>query len=215
MRPRDPNKISVEYDGIRFFPTQQGYWLGSVIDPTTNRPRAIRMHIYVWEKYNGPVPNGFHVHHKDKNKDNNSIENLVLLSAAEHLSAHGLERREQARANVVKYAQPAAVEWHKSKAGKAWHAEHYKKTLGDKWNNTVTKVCEACGQEYETPMMKQGQSRFCTNKCKTRFRKLSGVDNITVNCIVCGKQFETNKYSSAKMCSPECRKVFRDNSRKR
>ncbi len=33
-----------------------------------------------------------HVHHKDENKQNNSPENLVVLSASEHLSLHSLQR---------------------------------------------------------------------------------------------------------------------------
>jgi hypothetical protein len=215
MAKRKPDTIFVEYDGIRFFPTREGYWLGNAPNPNGKRPRAVRMHIYVWEKHNGPVPEGFHIHHKDKNKDNNSIENLVLLSEAEHLSMHGLERSEQARKNVVKYAHPAATEWHKSEAGKEWHSNQFQRTLGTHLGKTVTKVCEMCGEEYETPYLKRGKSRFCSNKCKARFRKASGIDNITVNCVVCGKQFETDKYSRAKTCSPECRQASRIASRKR
>lgn len=46
-------------------------------------------HIIEWERHNGPVPDGFQVHHKDENKQNNAIENLELLDATSHKRIHG------------------------------------------------------------------------------------------------------------------------------
>ena len=38
----------------------------------------------------GPIPKGFHVHHKDGNPANTALCNLELLSLAEHRRAHRL-----------------------------------------------------------------------------------------------------------------------------
>src|SRR5258708_4095523 len=46
------------------------------------------LHRSIWELINGPIPDGFHIHHIDGNKLNNNIENLQCLSHAEHLSLH-------------------------------------------------------------------------------------------------------------------------------
>lgn len=48
------------------------------------------MHIHrlEWEKHNGPIPNGFIIHHKDGNKLNWNIDNLEMLSRAEHIKEH-------------------------------------------------------------------------------------------------------------------------------
>lgn len=46
------------------------------------------IHRLVWEKYNGKIPKGFIVHHKDENKLNWSIENLELMNRSEHLKRH-------------------------------------------------------------------------------------------------------------------------------
>lgn len=46
------------------------------------------MHRVVWEQYYGDIPNGFIIHHRDGNKLNNSIENLELISNAEHSRLH-------------------------------------------------------------------------------------------------------------------------------
>src|SRR3990167_7896753 len=42
------------------------------------------MHRYVWEYYNGPIPESYEIHHKDFNKWNNEIENLELITKSEH-----------------------------------------------------------------------------------------------------------------------------------
>ncbi len=44
--------------------------------------------VFLWEKENGIVPNGYVVHHINKNALDDRIENLELLTRAEHLSVH-------------------------------------------------------------------------------------------------------------------------------
>ena len=46
------------------------------------------VHRLEWQKYNGEIPNGFVVHHKNENKLDWNIENLELISRSEHLSKH-------------------------------------------------------------------------------------------------------------------------------
>lgn len=43
-------------------------------------------HVIIWEMHHGPVPEGFMVDHRDRNKLNNRLENFRLLS-------HGDNRR--------------------------------------------------------------------------------------------------------------------------
>lgn len=42
----------------------------------------------VWEVFNGPIPKGCCIHHIDENPLNDRLDNLVLLTNAEHLSIH-------------------------------------------------------------------------------------------------------------------------------
>ena len=52
-------------------------------------------HRRVWEEHNGPVPDGFCIHHLDGNKKNNDIENLALIDALTHKRIHsGCELRD-------------------------------------------------------------------------------------------------------------------------
>ena len=45
-------------------------------------------HIWLWEYAYGPVPHGYHVHHIDGRRTNNSLNNLQLLSAVDHVRLH-------------------------------------------------------------------------------------------------------------------------------
>lgn len=64
------------YVGIDSWHTKvQGHWC--------------REHIFVMEEHIGhKIPDGYVVHHIDGDKSNNSIENLVMLTVAEHNNAH-------------------------------------------------------------------------------------------------------------------------------
>jgi len=47
----------------------------------------------IWEKHNGPIPldkhgRKFDIHHIDKNRDNNSIDNLLAVSIQDHYNIH-------------------------------------------------------------------------------------------------------------------------------
>jgi len=43
---------------------------------------------WLWSEAYGPAPDGFHIHHKDFNSLNDRLENLTLLSEADHEALH-------------------------------------------------------------------------------------------------------------------------------
>ena len=48
-----------------------------------------RLHVAIWEHENGrEVPSGYVIHHKDWNKTNNSVDNLVCITIREHELIH-------------------------------------------------------------------------------------------------------------------------------
>jgi hypothetical protein len=46
----------------------------------------VAMHRAIWERHNGPIPNGMKLDHKDRNKLNDRIRNMRLLSHSENVS---------------------------------------------------------------------------------------------------------------------------------
>jgi hypothetical protein len=180
----------IEYDGLKFCRDDKtGYYLNSTIHE--------RLHRYVWQKEVGKIPNGYHIHHIDGNKANNSLDNLALVTASGHERLHGTEqaRKEIAKQNIEK-ARPYAIQWHKSEAGRKWHSEH---ATGQKAPRT-TKTCEVCGKEYQGTKVQ----RFCSNACKSKWRRVNELDCITIKCEICGKEIKTNRFKPQKYCSKAC-----------
>ncbi len=164
-----------------------------------------RLHIDVWEYYNGKVPHGYEIHHRDFNPVNNDISNLVCLSIAEHKRLHAnsitAEHRQWLRDNLNTKARPKAIEWHKSEEGLVWHMHHYE-SMKDKWRIEKTFICKQCNKEYTG--IANGHNTFCSNKCKSKYRRDHGVDNEERVCETCGKLFIVNKYRKTKNCSRKC-----------
>lgn len=49
-------------------------------------------HRVIWEQHYGPIPEGYHVHHRNHVKDDNRIENLELVEGRRHNRDHTRER---------------------------------------------------------------------------------------------------------------------------
>lgn len=168
-----------------------------------------RLHRAVWEFYNGPIPDGHDIHHADHDKGNNDIENLICMERDEHRKLHCEEKSEETlikqRANLSQIRELAA-EWHKSDMGREWHKDHYER-VKDRFYVKKTMVCEYCGCEYETVC--HNENRFCSNKCKSAWRRKAGLDNVERICIICGGTFTVNKYAKTATCSNACAAALR------
>ena len=55
--------------------------------------KNVLLHRYVYEKYNGSIPNGKEIHHLDKNKKNYNINNLILIDITCHHKKHAIENK--------------------------------------------------------------------------------------------------------------------------
>lgn len=189
------NKIVL--DGISFVASGRDYFY--------NAQKRIYLHRYLWEKANGKIPEGYEIHHKDGDKRNNDLDNLEMLTVTDHRERHNSEmseeRRQQLRDNVLKNALPAAIEWHGSEQGIEWHKDHYEK-YKYKFHTKVEVKCKHCGKEVTAGS--NGRNRFCSNGCKSKYRKATGVDDVIRKCVTCGKEFKVNKYSKTANCSRSC-----------
>lgn len=168
------------------------------------------LHRCVWEYYNCKIPEGYEIHHIDLNKSNNDISNLQLLTIAEHKKLHAdlltSEQRNWRRDNMNKVARPQAIKWHKSEVGSEWHSKHIQEQR-ERGAFKRELVCTYCGKSFIGE--KKGENTFCSNACKSAYRRKMGLDNITKVCPICGKSFETSKYKNAETCSHSCANKLR------
>lgn len=192
-------------DGYSFRKDKKtGYYLSSKLIDGKRK----RLHVYVWEKVNGKVPKGYEVHHRDENKQNNALNNLMLLTRSEHQSYHmrtqSDELKQKRSKHLLETAIPAAKEWHKSKEGREWHRQHGIDSISKR--EPVKYYCSYCGKEFESRhRYGADQNTFCSNKCKAAYRRKSGVDDVEFICKKCGCTFKGNKYAKIIYCI-DCRK---------
>lgn len=196
------------FDGLRFCrDNKTGYYLNTTIHK--------RLHRYVYEKLNGPIPKGYQIHHIDHDKGNNEPGNLELLTASQHSARHMDEMTDDMRArlrrNMLDNAIPAAAHWHSSPEGSTWHRTHYE-AMKDKLHARQARTCKYCGKTFAGTM--NPNNVFCSNTCKSAWRRRNGIDDEQRTCIICGHEFTTSRYSAAKCCSASCANRYRrQNSR--
>ncbi len=195
------NGKTAEFNGLR-------YTRDDKTNLYLNSTHRKRLHRAVWEFHNGVIPDGYHIHHKDNNRLNNSIDNLDCIEGLRHWTFHrqqmASEDQSWRRENLNRNARPAASKWHASDQGREWHKKHYE-AIKDKLHQSKEYVCENCGRYFKST--KTG-TKFCSNKCKSAYRRKLHLDDEVRKCVFCGKTFTVNKYSRVLSCSRSCASKF-------
>ena len=141
----------VIFNGRRYHKRHNGYW----------KSGQLWLHREVWKNTHGDIPPKHVIHHKDGDRDNNTLENLELLSFTEHSARH--PNVEAWRKNIAKACEAARhCDYRKnheamSKASKkGWEKiPFYKHT------------CQLCGEEF---LSRGKHSKYCSTKCKNTAR---------------------------------------------
>lgn len=81
LRPRRAPLPHVDFDGRKFTLRKNGYY-----GATSGKRESL--HRVMWEKANGPIPDGFDVHHINGVRTDNRMDNFHLISKAEHARLH-------------------------------------------------------------------------------------------------------------------------------
>lgn len=77
-------------------PNKDGY-IGYQLSKADGKKHAPRIHRLVWESFNGKVPEGYEVGHKDCNPANNRLDNLYLCTHPENCN-HPITRKRRSEA---------------------------------------------------------------------------------------------------------------------
>lgn len=166
-----------------------------------------RLHRAVWEHFNGDIPKGFAVHHKDHDKSNNQIENLVLKQGRDHAKYHAAVSDHSAWVDSM---HRGAAKWHRSDAGREWHRANYQ-CVKEKLHAKVHVECLFCHVVVDG----LPHQKYCSNKCKSAHRRALGLDNVKAECVVCGAVFTTSKFKPSRACSRACGAVLSGNIRRK
>lgn len=146
------------------------------------------LHRAIWEHYNGPIPDGWHIHHKDGDWNNNDISNLECIPAEEHRKEHKqytseFHKRPEHLAHLERI-RPAAAEWHRSEEGRQWHkdnvAKNFKaggagrvaleKAREERRKNPLKLTCAVCQKPFEALI---SRAKFCSNTCACRSSRVN------------------------------------------
>lgn len=205
-----PRKESVKYNGYTYtrWPDSPN-WADRVYYRRGGGQGYLHRDIY--RDHHGEIPEGAVVHHKDHDPLNNDPANLALVDLGEHTSYHSTERFKCSDHRAKNYEhmetiRPLTVAWHRSEEGRAWHSEHGRKAYAAR--ERLTFECRQCGKPYETLNRGDG-TRFCSNNCRSAWRRASGVDDVDRSCEWCGAVFRTNKYGKTRFCGRSCAQRFR------
>jgi hypothetical protein len=194
---------TVEYNGVKFrrYPkakrrADRVYFTPGIAD----KKRGVkRLHEEIWMAHNGPIPDGCHIHHIDGDPLNNAVENLAAVTVREHSRHHAADRLAELQAHAAAI-RPKSVAWHGSPEGRAWHSAHAERSILKA--QPIEHTCEQCGKTFQTRPKRT--NRFCSNNCKSQWRRLAGLDDEDRKCAACGQAFRVNRYSKKKCCDGKC-----------
>ena len=202
--------------GFKFYKNNQGRFVCSVV-----------MHRFIWTYFNGKIPDGYEIHHRDFNHDNNDISNLELLTKDEHKKIHGWNTAPSE--TIICPICGKRFKSIPSSKRKFCSRECYLET---KRKREIRK-CLQCGKEFSARI--DSNQKFCSADCSCEYRKRheikicpicnksftakislkriycsdkcfrkSLLNREKIICPVCGKSFESSPSHKRKYCSREC-----------
>ena len=150
---------------------KHGYWVNNTFGLRLHREK-LRLELGLTKEQ----MKNYDVHHIDRNRDNNDISNLQLLTKSEHTKLHALEDGKTLSEYKAKIPKP----------------------------EFIVKICEQCGKEYDSSSNVAHKQRFCSAKCKAKYRRANGLNDTTRVCKQCGKEFICDICSRTQFCSRQC-----------
>lgn len=194
-------KTFTRYAGNAYY-----WWKVSSSKNGYTRGKSVSMHRYIWQFFNGEIPEGYQIHHIDHDRSNNNISNLELVLATDHIRYHAKKRWQNNAEGLVAFQRAgiqAAAEWHKSEAGKKWHKQHALNIARSLKTHGEELICTQCNKPF-IGLASHTKRGFCSASCQGAARLASGVDDVEKTCVICNNIFLANKYRGRKTCSKLC-----------
>lgn len=130
------------------------------------------IHRDVYSYYNGEIPNGYVVHHRDFDKSNNALENLQLLSLSKHSAIHVLHHKPflHKKTKIIKKCEWCGKEFETDRAIMRFCSH----SCCNAYSANKTKeerICVICGKPFLTK--KHKNAKTCSDTCRGLLSKRS------------------------------------------
>lgn len=151
------------------------------------------LHRDVWEYFFGKIPDNevFNVHHLDLNPNNNSPDNLQLLTQADHRRLHAKLLKIKKTCPIcgkVFYNSSSKNKCCSLACGVKLRSINHAKSMPSK-----EKICPTCGKKFIAQYPKK---IYCSRDCFAAKKKKV--------CPICGETFFTSRSSKKIYCSKPC-----------
>lgn len=168
------------------------------------------LHCAMWEFYHGPIPKGFHVHHKDGKKWHNEIDNFELLSSSDHTKEHWARKFFLQRTCLqcgIKFKTRSTKGIAVKFCSNTCKANHRRLSRKD----FITRPCTNCTVPLFRSRFKFGMGLCVKCARKTRSKPIIIIDRSARPCKFCQIPFEPHKMASRKtvFCSKRCKAADR------
>lgn len=195
----------VSYGGRNFYRYEGNPYFWTKHWPS--RGKSTSLHVFVWTEANGPVPDGFQVHHARppdlRDFATTDVTQLEIMSRHAHARLHAFERQEAGtlRVGFTDEDRARAATWHASPEGLEHHAANGKALWEARPYRPVK--CRRCEATFQTRVLRP-EPGFCAPACRSAWRREQGLDDVDAACQRCGAAFRTNRFRPHKKCS-DCR----------
>lgn len=199
----------VVYNGIVFtrYPDSDRRHHRVYFWPTkTQRERGVgALHVEIYKSEIGPIPAGWHVHHRNGDSLDNRSENLEVLPPDEHAAHHaslngGWGRQDEEH---MERLRELAKAWHSSPEGRAWHSENGKRAWEGREKQEAGN-CFGCGEPVRSYFPERNGRRWCSRACIAKWEYREGIGAVEKECAHCGTPFWSKSRGRARYCSRSC-----------
>ena len=130
-------------------------------DKKTSKSGIKYLHRAVWEYHHGQIPNGLMIDHINRDKADNRIENLRLVTAKENRMNVDPEVNQKARERMIAYNSQDYGKWWQDEEKKKKRAERL--SLSWKKREAFEKKCLYCGKVFTA---RHKSASYCSKECR-------------------------------------------------